>query len=473
MTNSPILSMPYIAPSQAQKHVTHNEALRLLDVLVELSVDSRTTATPPTTPVEGQRFIVAAGATGDWSGHENQIALRENGAWVFIPPQIGWIAMITSVMELATYDGSDWIPVKPNLTASDLNNLAGIGINTTSDATNKLAVSSDATLLTHAGSSHQVKVNKNSAGDTASLLFQSAWTGHAEMGLSGDTNFALKVSDGSAWFTALQTDGTTGRVSFPSGGVRPVQAGPTTWYVDPSNGNDGNSGLFSGTGAFATLQRAVDEVLSIDAGGHAITIQLADGSHAVTTPVVIDQPLVGGGEILITGNTANPTLVALNSTAGALDVIGAVVAISGIEISTSAPAEACITGAENAQITLSDIQFGTGGTAHISLQNAECAIVGDIEITSDADRHIALDHKSVFRMDGQTITLTGTPDFATAFVEATNGSSASFDGNSFVGSATGPRYEAAVLSSINTYGAGTSHLPGGSAGSTSDGGVYL
>lgn len=473
MTNTPILSMPYIAPSQAQKHVTHNEALRLLDVLVQLVADSRSGTTPPPAPSEAQCFIVAPGATGDWAGQDEQIALRESGVWIFIAPQSGWIAMVTDTMELAVFDGAAWGPVKANLTSDALNNLVHIGVNTSADATNKLAVASDATLLSHAGGGHQVKVNKNSSGDTASLLFQSAWTGHAEMGLSGDTNFAVKVSaDGGTWFTAMETDGATGRVSFPSGGVRPMLAAPTTWYVDPGNGNDSNSGLFSGTGAFATLQRAVDEVLSIDTGGHAVTIQLADDTYNLTSPVVIDQPLVGGGEIMITGNTASPSLVALNSSAGVLDVIGAVVSLSGVEISTSAPAEVCINGAENAQITLSEVEFGTGGSAHISLQNAECEVVGDIEITGDADRHIALDHKAVFRMEGQTLTLTGAPDFPTAFIEANNGSAASFDGNSFSGTASGPRYDISVLSSVNTYGAGVSHLPGGSAGSTSDGGIY-
>jgi hypothetical protein len=30
------LSLPLIQPSQAQKHVTHNEALRILDAVVQL-----------------------------------------------------------------------------------------------------------------------------------------------------------------------------------------------------------------------------------------------------------------------------------------------------------------------------------------------------------------------------------------------------------------------------------------------------
>ena len=47
---SAVLSMPYIEPSQAQKHVTHNEALRVLDVLTQLSVLDRALTVPPTEP---------------------------------------------------------------------------------------------------------------------------------------------------------------------------------------------------------------------------------------------------------------------------------------------------------------------------------------------------------------------------------------------------------------------------------------
>ena len=47
MTDTPNLVLSYIAGSQAQMHVTHNEAIRLLDGMVQLSVLSRMVATPP------------------------------------------------------------------------------------------------------------------------------------------------------------------------------------------------------------------------------------------------------------------------------------------------------------------------------------------------------------------------------------------------------------------------------------------
>ena len=41
------LLLPYLMAAQAQKHVTHNEALRLLDGLVQLLVKSRSQGSRP------------------------------------------------------------------------------------------------------------------------------------------------------------------------------------------------------------------------------------------------------------------------------------------------------------------------------------------------------------------------------------------------------------------------------------------
>ena len=47
---SPHLLLPYLVAAQAQKHVTHNEALRLLDALVQLSVLNLNLTAPPVSP---------------------------------------------------------------------------------------------------------------------------------------------------------------------------------------------------------------------------------------------------------------------------------------------------------------------------------------------------------------------------------------------------------------------------------------
>ncbi len=69
------LQLPWILASQAQKHVTHNEALRILDGIVQLSVRDRDLAAPPASPADGDRYIVGSGATGDWAGWDGDVAL--------------------------------------------------------------------------------------------------------------------------------------------------------------------------------------------------------------------------------------------------------------------------------------------------------------------------------------------------------------------------------------------------------------
>ena len=151
---TPILQLPYILPSQAQKHVTHNEAIRVLDVLVQLAVSARNLGAPPASPAQGDRYIVAAGASGAWAGKVGQIALFENGAWQFFVPSEGWTAWVTSEQVLASYNGAVWV------SQADAPLIVGLlGISATADANNRLSLSSPATLLNHAGAGHQVKVN--------------------------------------------------------------------------------------------------------------------------------------------------------------------------------------------------------------------------------------------------------------------------------------------------------------------------
>ena len=80
------LGLPFIIASQAQKHITHNEALRDLDVLVHLTVEDNTLTTPPADAIDGQCYVVADGAIGDWSGRATQIAVRKDQAWHFYIP---------------------------------------------------------------------------------------------------------------------------------------------------------------------------------------------------------------------------------------------------------------------------------------------------------------------------------------------------------------------------------------------------
>lgn len=107
---TPRLSLPLIQASQAQKEVTHNEALILLDALVQPSVINRITQDPSAlTPSDGDRYIVASGAIGEWAGHDGEIAVYFSG-WLFAAPAEGWIMYDEANDVWVLYDGSAWVP---------------------------------------------------------------------------------------------------------------------------------------------------------------------------------------------------------------------------------------------------------------------------------------------------------------------------------------------------------------------------
>jgi hypothetical protein len=216
--DTPNLGLPFLLAAQAQKHVTHNEALRALDALVHLAVIDRDATTPPGSPAEGDRYIVAAGGAEAWDGHDLEIAAYQDGAWAFFVPVPGWRSWIGDEELLVVWDGSAWSPVGGGGGSGGDGEFDTVGINASADETNKLAIASAASLFNHAGNGHQQKINKAAAGDTASVLYQTGFSGRAEMGTTGDDDFHFKVSpDGSAWNEAILIDKDTGEVSFPSG----------------------------------------------------------------------------------------------------------------------------------------------------------------------------------------------------------------------------------------------------------------
>lgn len=222
------LELPFIMPSQAQKHVTHNEALRKLDVAVQLSLVA-IRPQPPASADEGDCFAIAAPATGVWTGRDGRVAVWQDGAWAYLHPRAGWRAWNLATSRLLVHDGAQWraLPLPDDAACQTL------GISATASAENRLAVASPATLLTHAGGSHRLKINKSQAAETASLLFQSNWSGRAEMGLAGNDEFSIKVSDGVNWKTALALS--------PSGQVRrpempAFRAWRATGTSTPANG---------------------------------------------------------------------------------------------------------------------------------------------------------------------------------------------------------------------------------------------
>jgi hypothetical protein len=212
---TPRLGLPYLAAAQAQKHVTVNEGLGLLDALVQTAVESRTLAAQPASPADGAIYILPASPTGaDWSGHAAGTVMRfEAGAWQAIAPTVGWIALVKDAVELVTFSGGAWIGFGALL--ASLDNLAHLGVNGAADSANRLVVKSAAVLFDHVGAGAQLKLDKASVGDTGSLLLQTNYSGRAEIGLCGDDDLHIKVStDGSSFTEAMVVKGADGAVGL-------------------------------------------------------------------------------------------------------------------------------------------------------------------------------------------------------------------------------------------------------------------
>ncbi|PPB79401.1 uncharacterized protein DUF2793 [Albidovulum inexpectatum] len=212
------LLLPYILAAQAQKHVTHNEGLRILDGLVQLSVLDRDLTTPPGSPADGDRYIVGSGATGDWMGWDLNVAIWTDGAWLRLPPRTGWRAWVEDEGLLMVYDGASWIGTTP----AALQNLALLGLGTTADVSNPFSAKLNAALwsaktVAEGGTGDLFyTMNKETAGNDLGLTLQTGFVTKALAGLFGSDRFRLAVSaDGNTFFDGLSVDNATGIVDQP------------------------------------------------------------------------------------------------------------------------------------------------------------------------------------------------------------------------------------------------------------------
>lgn len=275
-----VLALPLIQPAQAQKHVTHNEAMRLLDLIVQLSVESRSLTVPPASPAEAERHIVPTGATGAWAGQAGRIAVQTQGAWEFLEPAEGWQAFVRDEGQMARRGPGGWTTM-----AEETQRMAALGIAADADAQNRLSVSAPATLFNHAGGGHQVKLNKAAPAETASLLYQTGFSGRAEMGLAGTDAFSVKVSaDGTTWTEAM--------VVAPGSGVPVLPQGV---------------GLAAGTAALPALHFAADAATGLHApaaGQIGFSAAGATRMQLAATQLQVNVPVAGTA---VTQSTVDPT----------------------------------------------------------------------------------------------------------------------------------------------------------------------
>jgi hypothetical protein len=103
------LRLPLLAAGQAQKEITHNEALALIDAGISAAVEAMEVDTPPAAPQTGQCWIVGPAPSGAWAGNAETVAIRTEGGWRFLPPVTGMQAWVKDQQLWAVREAAGWV----------------------------------------------------------------------------------------------------------------------------------------------------------------------------------------------------------------------------------------------------------------------------------------------------------------------------------------------------------------------------
>lgn len=108
MSDTARWALPLLDAGQAQKEMTHNEAVTLLDLLAGASVVAVGTNVPPGSPLTGQCWVIGAAPTGDWAGHAQALVGWTPGGWRFLTPREGLTVWSAADGCLAMFAGGQW-----------------------------------------------------------------------------------------------------------------------------------------------------------------------------------------------------------------------------------------------------------------------------------------------------------------------------------------------------------------------------
>ncbi|MCW2382535.1 MULTISPECIES: DUF2793 domain-containing protein [unclassified Sphingobium] len=108
MAQTDRFGLPLLSAGQAQKELTHNEALSLIDIAIGRVVESASLSAPPAAPDLGACWLVGSGATGEWAGCERMIAAWTAAGWRFLAPFEGLHCWKRDTQSGVRFQAGDW-----------------------------------------------------------------------------------------------------------------------------------------------------------------------------------------------------------------------------------------------------------------------------------------------------------------------------------------------------------------------------
>ncbi|MXO65504.1 DUF2793 domain-containing protein [Altericroceibacterium endophyticum] len=103
--------LPLLFSGQAEKEFFVNEAFSRLDLLLHMAVEGER-ASPPELAEEGKSWLVSGQPSGAWEDKPGQIAVRQDGAWMFYAPRNGMRLLDRAAGQVLHYD-QDWHRTAP------------------------------------------------------------------------------------------------------------------------------------------------------------------------------------------------------------------------------------------------------------------------------------------------------------------------------------------------------------------------
>ena len=431
----------------------------------------------------------------NYSGYGQYIAndlvhVLENFSNVTPPatPLTGQLWYDSTTQFINVYNGTAWVQVGFNLNAGgDLTGTypnptikASVGLTgvptapTASPGTNTTQIATTAFVEVVAAA--VVAVGSQAVGGDLTGAMPDP-TINASVGLTG-----VPTAPTAAFGTSTTQIATT---SFVQSAARPKLIANTTFYVGYPGGSDTNQsngwGMTTGT-SFVTLTAAYTRVVDdYDCQGFNVTFQLNDGTYPST---LIYGYLLAASSVSIVGDVgtpANVVIAGINAFGIRFFECGQIF-LGGITISATGTAGQYtyqgigLVADTGSYITLtSPIIFAASGYTQLAAYNGGLFETVGVAytITGGTNAHMSAVNANIITVDS-TITITGTPAFATAFATSSgSGANLIVYSTTFVGSATGVRWIVQQNGVVNTLGAGGSYLPGSSAGESLTGGQYI
>ena len=107
-------SLPLLFSGQAQKEFSLNQALTVIDAMM-LGTVEQSLASPPSSPGDGSSYRILANPDGEWTGHDDEIALWIGGSWHFVQASDGMAIFDQTASQCFRFLGGWSAAVEPTI----------------------------------------------------------------------------------------------------------------------------------------------------------------------------------------------------------------------------------------------------------------------------------------------------------------------------------------------------------------------